>query len=125
MKRRSPVHGRALSRTVVRMSVLTIPLALTSMSVLAQDHQVTFSPSLRLTETITDNVDLSRGSGTGGNASSKSDYITGIIPSKIMRSNASRPSFATPSRDGRHKTHSAGGPKRQASDLFFSTWRPR
>lgn len=90
MKRRSPVHGRALSRTVVRMSVLTIPLALTSMSVLAQDHQVTFSPSLRLTETITDNVDLSRGSGTGGNASSKSDYITGIIPSMELNSRGGR-----------------------------------
>lgn len=89
MKRRRPVLAGTTPRAAVRRSVLALPLALLSLGAQAQTSQVTFSPSLRLTETITDNVSLIGGTGSG-TATSKSDYVTGIIPSMELSSRGGR-----------------------------------
>ena len=79
-------------RAVAILLPIGLPLGLGSSQVMAQEHVFRVIPSVRLTETITDNVGLSGTSGNQSTASgrSDSDWITMISPSVRMEARGTR-----------------------------------
>ncbi|KAB2970385.1 TIGR03016 family PEP-CTERM system-associated outer membrane protein [Zoogloea sp.] len=79
-------------RAVAILLPISLPLGFASSQVLAQEQVFRVVPSVRLTETVTDNVGLSGvgGSQGVGSGKSESDWITLIAPSVRMEARGAR-----------------------------------